>query len=354
MVEFRLSMENEAKNGARAAVREFVVVEARGEGAEALRAELAKRGFAVSVHRAGSPGEAASGADAAGSAGGLEADLSDEDIDVLVRNLTPTELRVLSILFGNAGRPVHRMDIYRKLYEGKGPVDSRAVDQVLLRLKDKLGPLWENVENRPGVGVLWKADGATPSGSAARRFFEKVVRGRAAVLSLLLALGLSAGWLLRPGTRERAPAGPGERAETSAMSRLPQPPPPISAFPWGRDQHWEPGHGPECAIDGDTNTWFQSIRPTRKMDGLCIEYHPSVRGTLSVRCGVPGSTNALPAIRVGVRSADEPLTRLLGEIDPATGCFSGDIGEKPAFRVLIVAFADSDDPFAVQSVRVDP
>ena len=350
MVVLRPDMKNGAKNGSKAPEREFLVVEAGAEAAEALRAELAGRGYAVSVHRAGSAGEAVAAADATGSAGGEDGDMSDESLDVLVRNLSPTEIRALSIIFGNSGRPVHRMNIYRKLYNGKGPVESRAVDQLLLRLKDKLGPLWENIENRPGVGVLWNPDGASPSGSAARRFFERIMRNRAAVLSLFLAFGLAAGLLLRSGTRE----GPGERPVPAASMLIPPPPPAVQAGPWGLDQSSEPGHGPECAIDGDTNTWYQSAGPARKQDGLIVEYHPSVRGTLSVQCGVPGSTNALPAIRVGVASPDEPNGRRLGFVDPATGFFSGDIGEKPASRVVLIVAADSDEPLAVQSVRIDP
>ncbi len=345
VVVLRPDMKNGAKNGSEAPEREFLVVEAGAEDAEALRAELARRGYAVSVHRAGSAGEAVAAADATGSAGGEDGDMSDESLDVLVRNLSPTELRALSIIFGNSGQPVHRMEIYRKLYNGKGPVESRAVDQILLRLKDKLGPLWENVENRPGVGVLWNPDGAKPSGSAARRFFEKVASSRAAVLSLFLALGFSAAWLLRSGTRGPAPA---------ASEIIGPPPPPVQAGVWGLHQSSAPGHGPECAVDGDTNTWYQSAGPARKKDGLVVEYHPSVRGTLSVRCGVPGSTNAPPRIRVGVNSRDGAPTRKLGDVDPATGFFSGDIGEPPAVRVLLIVGADSDEPLAVQSIRIDP
>ena len=120
------------------------------------------------------------------------------------------------------------------------------------------------------------------------------------------------------------------------------------------DQRALPGHGPECAIDGDTNTWYQTAGPARKKDGLVVEYHPSVRGTLSVLCGIPGSTNALPRIRVGVAYGDGSGSRKLGEVDPATGLFSGDIGEKPALRVFLVVAADSDEPLAVQSVTVEP
>ncbi len=62
----------------------------------------------------------------------------------------------------------------------------------------------------------------------------------------------------------------------------------------------------------------------------------------------------LPAVRVGVAPGDGSGSRKLGEVDPATGLFSGDIGDKPVFRVFLVVGADSDEPLAVQSVRVDP
>ena len=59
-------------------------------------------------------------------------------------------------------------------------------------------------------------------------------------------------------------------------------------------------------------------------------------------------------IRVGVYSNDDSRIRKLGEIDPATGLFSGDIGEKPALRVFLAVPADSDEPLAVRSVTVEP
>ena len=135
---------------------------------------------------------------------------------------------------------------------------------------------------------------------------------------------------------------------------VPPPPPPVRAGPLSPEMAVAPGHGPECMVDGDTNTWFQSAGPARKKDGVIVEYHPALRGTLSVQCGVPGSTNAPPAIRIGVITAGAPRGRRLGYVDPETGFFSCDIGEKPASRVVVVVAADSDEPFAVQSVRIDP
>ena len=343
VVECRPVMKRKAKNDSEASAREFLVVGAEGKSAEELRAELEGLGYVVAVVRAGTAEEAAA------SAASEDDARKERNIKAVFRNLTASEIKVLSFLLENAGDLVSKKDIYRELYGGPGPLDSRAPDQLLRRLRDKLGSLAGNLESQRSVGVRWNADREVPSGFSARRIFSILSPFRAAVLSLLLVAGLAAGWLLRSGRDGEPGAKP-----VPAASELPLPPPPVQAFPWGVDQRALPGHGPECAIDGDTNTWYQSAGPARKKDGLVVAYHPSVRGTLSVRCGVPGSTNALPRIRVGVDSGDGSGIRKLGEVDPATGLFSGDIGEKPALRVLLVVAADSDEPFAVRSVTIEP
>ena len=346
-------MTNKRNGDAGASARTVLVVEADGALAKKLRAELERRGFAVSVRRNGSAESAASGRESPSSSsedgGAANQTLSEEEIGILLWNLTPLETKALSLLLRNAGTTIPRRTLYRRLYGGPGPRESRAIDQLLLRLKDKLGRLGESIETRRGVGVLWNPDPKSTSGFSSRRLLEILRARRAAVLSLLLVAGLAAGWLLRSGRDGEPGAKP-----VPAASELPLPPPPVQALPWGVDQRALPGHGPECAIDGDTNTWYQTAGPARKKDGLVVEYHPPVRGTLSVRCGVPGSTNAPPRIRVGVYSNDDSRIRKLGEIDPATGLFSGDIGEKPAFRVFLFVAADSDEPFAVRSVTIEP
>ena len=346
-------MTNKRNSDAGAPARTVLVVEADGASAEELRAELERRGFVVSVRRDGTAEAAASERKSSPSSseddGYENPSLSEESVGILLRNLTPLELKALSILLRNAGTTIPRRTLYRRLYGGPGPRESRAVDQLLLRLKDKLGRLGESIETRRGVGVLWNPDPKSTSGFSSRRLLEILRARRAAVLSLLFVAALAAGWLLRSGRDGEPGAKP-----VPAASELPLPPPPVQALPWGVDQHALPGHGPECAIDGDTNTWYQSAGPARKKDGLVVEYHPLVRGTLSVRCGVPGSTNALPRIRVGVSSNDGSGIRKLGEVDPATGLFSGDIGEKPALRVFLIVAADSDEPLAVRSVTVEP
>ena len=346
-------MTNKRNGDAGAPPRTILVVEADCARAKKLRAELERRGFAVSVRRNGSAESAASGCESPSSSsedgGAANQTLSEEEIGILLWNLTPLETKALSLLLRNAGTTIPRRTLYRRLYGGPGPRESRAVDQLLLRLKDKLGRLGESIKTRRGVGVLWNPDPKSTSGFSSRRLLEILRARRAAVLSLLLVAALAAGWLLRSGRDGEPGAKP-----VPAASELPLPPPPVQALPWGVDQRALPGHGPECAIDGDTNTWYQSAGPARKKDGLVVEYHPSVRGTLSVRCGVPGSTNALPRIRVGVSSNDGSGIRKLGEVDPATGLVSGDIGEKPARRVFLAVPADSDEPLAVRSVTIEP
>ena len=338
MVESGAEMKTETDSAAGTSARAFLVVDADGERAEALRAELESRGFAVSVRRAKSAEEAA----------GPDAVPSEKELELLFRNLTKLEIKLLWALLRRAGRTISKQELYQEIYDGCGPIESRALDPLVRRLKHKLGPAGRSIEPQRGVGVRWNPDPVERDGFSTRRFFEKLAPFRAAVLALFVVAAFAAGWFVRSGRD-------GEPAPVPAANTLfPPPPPPVQAGPWGPHQSSAPGHGPECAIDGDTNTWYQSAGPARKKDGLVVEYHPSVRGTLSVRCGVPGSTNAPPGIRVGMDSGDGSGIRTLGEVDPATGLFSGDIGEKPALRVLLVVAADSDEPLAVRSVRVDP
>ena len=348
VVEFSPAMTNKRNGDAGAPARTVLVVEADGARAKKLRAELERRGFAVSVRRGGAAEAAASGREPPSSSSedgdAANPTLSEEDVGILLWNLTPLETKALSILLRNAGTPIPRRTLYRRLYGGPGPCESRAVDQLLLRLKGKLGSLGKNVETRRGIGVLWNPDRKSTSGFSPQRLLRMLASCRSAVLSLLLVVGFAAGWLLRAGT----PARPAPEAEELA----PPPQPPVEAVLATEGMAVAPGHGPECAIDGNTNTWFQTLGPARKRDCILVLYRPSVRGTLSVRCGIPGSTNAPPKVRVGVQYADDEQRRL-GFVDPGTGAFSRDL-EKPVYKVFVVAAEDSDEPFAVQSVRIEP
>ena len=254
--------------------------------------------------------------------------------------LIPCEAALMSRLASRPGRTLSRAELAGGGGK-KGEPPSRAADEIVSSIRRKLGAAGRCIATDRGRGYRFVPDGPEPG--------RKSPAARWAVLALFLVAALAVGWFLRSGRDGEPGARP-----VPAASEISPPPPPVQAILWGLDQSSAPGHGPECAIDGDTNTWYQSAGPARKKDGLVVEYHPSVRGTLSVLCGVPGSTNALPRIRVGVAYGDGSGSRKLGEVDPATGLFSGDIGEKPAFRVFLVVGADSDESLAVQSVTVEP
>ena len=331
------------KAGRRAAAsgRTVLVVDVGDGGAETLLAELASRGFPASVLRGESARKAAGlASDSAGNAG---SSFSEEQIRLLLGGLTASEIKVLWLLLRNVGNPVSDGDIYRELYGGKGPADSRASEQAVRRLRRKLGPLGASIERQRGVGVRWNPELGKRAGIAFDRIFRLFSHYRAAVLSFFLVAGFAAGWLLRTGI----PARPAPEAE-----RVPARPPAVVAFAATEGMAVAPGHGPECMVDGNTDTWFQTLGPARKRDLIQILYRPNVRGRLDVRCGVPGSTNALPTVRVGVQYADGEQRRL-GFVDPGTGAFSHDL-EKPVYKVFVAVDDDSDEPFAVQSVTVEP
>jgi hypothetical protein len=337
--------------GGGASGRTILVVEAGEGSAETLLAELASRGYPASVLR-GERAEKAAGL-ASDSDGDAGSSFSEEQIRLLLGGLTASEIKLLWILLRNVGNPVSDGDIYRELYGGKGAVDSRASEQAVRRLRRKLGPLGASIERQRGVGIRWNPDPGKRAGIAFDRIFRLFSHYRAAVLSFFLVLGFAAGWLLRAGAGGPGRTEPAEYPSAEAEQRFPPPPPPVEAF---MSMDWTgiaPGHGPECAIDGNTNTWFQTAGPARKRDLVQILYRPNVRGRLDVRCGVPGSTNALPSIRVAVQYSDDEQRRL-GFVDPETGAFSCDLREKPVYKVFVVVAADSDEPLAVRSVTIDP
>ena len=341
MVESGAVVKNKTNSAAGTPERAFLVVDADGERAEALRAELESRGFAVSVRRAKSAEEAA----------GPDAVPSERELELLFRNLTKLEIKLLWALLRSVGRTVSKQELYQELYDGYGPIESRALDPLVRRLKSKLGPAGRSIETQRGVGVCWNPDPVERNGFATRRVFEALAPFRAAVLALFVVAAFAAGWFLRPGARgggPEAPAVPAEEAE-----RIPLPPPSVEAMAPNEGTAVAPGHEPERSIDGNPDTWFQTDGPARKRDLLLLWYRPAVKGTLSVRCGVPGSTNAVPSIKVWAQRENGRET-MLGFVDRQTGAFSSGLGDDPIHKVFLVVAADSDEPFAVQSVRVDP
>lgn len=343
-------METKAENGAGRPERTVLVVE--GDGAEALRSELAARGFSVAVLRGETAEKAAvlqAGPASAAPSGGPGAGFSEESLRILFGNLTPSEIKALLLLLRNAGTYVSKRDVYCELYQGAGPVTSRAPDQILRRMREKLGRLGACIECRRGVGVRWNPRREETAGITVERIVGWLPPVRAAALSLLLIAGIAAGWLfVRSGTPRTGAGRPAPPAQTESIAPLILP---VEATVLKRERPAAPGHGPECAVDGKTNTWFQTGGPTRKRDGILVRYRPAVRGTLSVRCDVPGGAGALPEIRVAAIFEDNE-ERLLGTVDPETGLLSCDLGEKPVRKVLVAAFSDSDEPFAVRSVVI--
>ena len=312
---------------------------------EDLRARLSARGY--SVLHARTVREASEALAEIRDDETVIKDFSEANLQILFRNLTPLEIRILKALLHHAGHFVPKPELYCQIYEGLGPIESRALDPHIRNLRRKLGPAGKSIETQRGVGVCWNPDPCGRFGLSPKRLLELLAPCRALLAVFFLVVGFAAGWLLRPGRAETGVRPGGEIEESFSL-----PPPPVEAFVATEGMSAAAGHGPECMIDGNTNTWFQTVGPARKRDLIQILYRPNVRGRLSVRCGVPGSTNALPKIRVGVQYSDDEQRRL-GFVDSATGAFSHD-PEKPVYKVFVAVAEDSDEPFAVRSVRIDP
>ena len=148
VVESGAVVKNRTNNAAGTSARAFLVVDADGERAKALRAELESRGFAVSVRRAKSAEEAA----------GPDAVPSEQELEFLFRNLTKLEIKLLWALLRRAGRTISKQELYQEIYDGCGPIESRALDPLVRRLKHKLGPAGRSIETQRGVGVRWNPD----------------------------------------------------------------------------------------------------------------------------------------------------------------------------------------------------
>ena len=316
---------------------------------EDLRARLSARGY--SVLHARTVREASEALAEIRDDETVIKDFSEANLQILFRNLTPLEIRILKALLHHAGHFVPKPELYRQIYEGLGPIESRALDPHIRNLRRKLGPAGKSIEAQRGVGVRWNPDPCGRFGLSPKRLLELLAPYRAVLAIFFLAVGFAAGWLLRPGADgpERAETGVRPGCETEELI---SPPPPVEAFLSTEGMAAAAGHGPECMIDGNTNTWFQTLGPARKRDLVQILYRPNVRGRLSVRCGIPGSTNALPKVRVGVQYSDDRQQRL-GFVDPATGAFFRDL-EKPVYKVFVAVANDSDEPFAIRSVTVEP
>ena len=312
---------------------------------EDLRARLSARGY--SVLHARTVREASEALAEIRDDETVIKDFSEANLQILFRNLTPLEIRILKALLHRAGHFVPKPELYRQIYEGLGPIESRALDPHIRNLRRKLGPAGKSIETQRGVGVRWNPDPCGRFGLSPKRLLELLAPYRALLAIFFLVFGFAAGWFLRPDRAETGVYSGGEIEEL-----IPPPPPPVEALLSTEGMAAAPGHGPECMIDGNTNTWFQTVAPARKRDLIQVLYRPNVRGRLSVRCGIPGSTNALPKVRVGVQYSDDRQQRL-GFVDPGTGAFSCDL-ENTIYKVFVAVAEDADEPFAIRSVTVEP
>ena len=319
------------------------------ECGEDLRAQLSARGYSVLHARTAKEGFKALAE--IGDDETVVKAFSEENLQILFRNLTRLEIRILETLLHRVGDFVPKPELYRRIYNGQGPVESRAIDPHIRHLRNKLGPIGKSIETQRGVGVRWNPDPCERFGLSARRLLALLAPYRAVMAAFLLAVGFAAGWLLRTGTSGPERDEPDGRPGCEAEEIIPSPPP-VEAFVSTEGMAVAPGHRPECIIDGIANTWFQTLGPARKRDLIQVLYRPNVRGRISVQCGVPGSINALPSIRIGVQYSDDEQ-RCLGFVNPGTGAFSFD-AEKPVYKVFVAVDDNSDEPFAVQSVSVDP
>ena len=93
---------------------------------------------------------------------GYEATLDGEALD-----LTRTEFDLLALLVRNPGRAFSRQYLLDTVWGADYVTGDRSVDNAILRLRKKLGPLGDAVETVWGVGYRWRR--MSKPGSAARR-----------------------------------------------------------------------------------------------------------------------------------------------------------------------------------------
>jgi DNA-binding response OmpR family regulator len=74
--------------------------------------------------------------------------------------LTRLELGALALLARSPGRVISRRYLMETIWDGAEDVSERAVDNVVSRLRRKLGPFGERIEAVWGVGYRMKASGA--------------------------------------------------------------------------------------------------------------------------------------------------------------------------------------------------
>jgi DNA-binding response OmpR family regulator len=73
-------------------------------------------------------------------------------------SLTATEFKLLELLARRRGRVQTRDRLLQDVWGYENPIDSRTVDTHMRRLREKIGPVAEQLETIRGVGYRFKAD----------------------------------------------------------------------------------------------------------------------------------------------------------------------------------------------------
>ena len=78
-------------------------------------------------------------------------------LDGTALDLSPTEFALLHLLLRNPGRAFSRSYLQETIWDERYVEGDRSVDNAVLRLRKKLGPLSEALETVWGVGYRWQA-----------------------------------------------------------------------------------------------------------------------------------------------------------------------------------------------------
>jgi DNA-binding response OmpR family regulator len=78
-------------------------------------------------------------------------------------DISATEFALLDLLMRHPGRAFSRQYLLESVWEADYIGGDRSVDNAILRLRKKLGPLGDRIETVWGVGYRLRAEGATPT-----------------------------------------------------------------------------------------------------------------------------------------------------------------------------------------------
>ena len=250
--------------------------------------------------------------------------------------LSRTEFLLLRTLVSREGRALSRGEILLAMHDGPGNVQDDSLNFTVHALRKKLGRYWPSVRTVWGKGYAWQP--ATES-DLRRRTRRRIALSTAFVFAVVAAAGL--------GLR-----GPGKTPDRKTGD--------LSQITLGRGSlcasaadRGVPGREPECAIDGDPATCYESVSPAVfGWHWLRVDWATNKTGRISVLLGRPeDGPPHLPAI-VEVAS-DGRTWRRAAETDETTNAVVVKVSE--SFRSLrIRPAADDVRPLAVREIDVKP